>query len=87
MADNLTNELLGALADLLVENRALTSALDVVKEYLPAQAHERLRVHVETIKADPALRAAVADRFAQFRGQQVENILPELLKTFPKIKR
>ena len=81
------DELFDALIDMLVENRALKNALEEVKQYLPAEAHRALLAEVDRLKSDAVLREAVACRFAQFRGQSVDDILPELLKQFPKIKR
>ncbi|MFZ0913842.1 MAG: hypothetical protein WBQ76_07125 [Candidatus Korobacteraceae bacterium] len=88
MADNekITDELLDALTDMLVENRALRNALEEVKQYLPAEAHRALLAEVDHLKSDAVLREAVACRFAQFRGQSIDEILPGLLKRFPKIK-
>jgi len=80
------NKLLDTLADMLVENRALKYAVDEMRQYLPNVVHDHLLAQVEGLKADPDLRGAVAARFVQFRGQSIDDILPELLKKFPKIR-
>ena len=88
MADNekSVNEFFDGLVDMLVENRALRYALGEAKQYLPAEIYDRLLAEVKRLQSDSNLREAVACRFARFRGQSVDDILPELLKQFPKIK-
>ena len=88
MADNpdLVNELFEALADLLVENRALDAALEVAKQHLPSPAQERIRAYVDSLKSDPILREAARRRFDEFRGQSLDDTVQKLLQRFPKIK-
>ncbi len=85
--EKIVNELIDALTDMLVENVALKNALEELKQYLPAEAHRALLAQVEHLKSDAVLREGVAHRFAQLRDKGIDDILPELLKQFPKIRK
>ncbi len=62
---NHTNQLLDKVEELLIENRTLGSALEVVKCLLPPADQERVRSQVEEIKSDPTLGELVRRRFAE----------------------
>ncbi|SRR6266516_2571170 len=70
---NHTNQLLDKVEELLIENRALASALEVVKRFLPPPAHEKVRLHIEEMTSDPTLRELVRRRFVQFRDPTPES--------------
>lgn len=76
---NHTNQLLDKVEELLIENRALGSALEVVKRLLPPAAQEKVRAHIEEIKSDPTLRELERRRFAQYRDQS-ESAFSQLLE-------
>ncbi len=70
---NHTNQLLDRVEELLVENSALDTALEVVKRFLPPEAQEKVRSHIEDMKSDPTLRELVRRRFAEYRDQSLES--------------
>ena len=77
---NHTNQLLDAVEHLLIENSALTTALDAVKRLLPAGAQDKIRSHIEEMRSDPTLRDLVHREFAQFRSPSLEGSVSESLK-------
>lgn len=79
-SENHTNQLLDAVEDLLIENSALTTALDAVKRLLPPEAQDRIRSHIEDMGSDPTLRELVRREFAQFRSPSLEGCVSEPLQ-------
>ena len=79
-APNYTNQLLNRVEELLIENSALTTALEVVKRLLPPEAQEKVRSHIEDMRSDPALRDLVRRRFAQYRNPSREDSVSERLE-------
>ena len=77
---NHNDQLLDKVEELLIENSALDTALEVVKRLLPPDAQEKVRSHVEEIKSDPTLRELVHRRFAQYRDQSLESTFSQLLQ-------
>ncbi len=77
---NYTNQLLNRVEEFLIENSALTTALEVVERLLPPEAQEKVRSHIEDMRSDPALRDLVSRRFAQYRDPSVEGSVSELLE-------
>jgi len=77
---NHTNQLLNRIEELLIENSALTTALEVVKRLLPPEAQEKIRSHIEDMRSDPALRELVRRRFAQHKDPSLDGSVSELLE-------
>jgi len=75
-----TNQLLNRIEDLLIENSALTTALEVVKRLLPPEAQEKVMSHIEGLKSDPAFRRLVHRRFAQYRDLPLESAVSKLIE-------
>jgi hypothetical protein len=77
---NHSNQLLDRVEELLVENSALDTALEVVKRFLPPEAREKVRSHIEDMKSDPTLRELVHRRFLQYRDQSLGSTFSQLLR-------
>ena len=82
----LTNRLLDNIEDLLIENRAYATAFDLVEQFLPKLAVERLRAHVEAMKSNLEVRRTVRETFAPFRDQGIDDSLEALLQKIPQNK-
>jgi hypothetical protein len=78
--ENVVNQLWAALEDLLIENQAYASAFQILEQFFPVAACNRVRQHVDTIKAAPEIRAAVRNRIAQLKDQSPHDIVEALLK-------
>jgi hypothetical protein len=77
---NHTNQLLDKVEELLIENRALDSALEAVKRLLPPEAQEKVRSHIEAMKSDSMLGELVHRRFTQYRSQSLDVSFSQLLE-------
>jgi hypothetical protein len=79
-AINHTNQLLDRVEELLIDNSALTTALDAVKRLLPPEAQDMIRSHIDGMRSDPALRELTRREFACFRDPSFEGCVSELLE-------
>jgi len=84
--DKLTDKLLDAIGDLLIENQAYETALKVLEDVLPDAAYQRVRAHIAAVKSDPQIRATVQQRLAQLKGQSPADTLQGLLRHLPPKK-
>jgi len=85
LGPNHTDQLLDKIEDLLIENTALTTALEAVKRFLPPEAQEKIQSDVEGMRSNPTLHEFLRHRFAEYRSLSVEGNASELLEQDLKV--
>lgn len=78
---NVVNSLLSAIEDLLIENAAYRTSLEVLERFLPA---ERMRTSelVAAAKADPRIRKEITELLAPIRSQVLEQTVADFIRLF-----
>ena len=83
----LVNELLDAIEELFIENRALWSSLKVMERFIPAHARGRIDLVVSAAKSDSTIRETVHQQLAEYRHQPLDDMIQGLLEIVAKDKK